>query len=499
LSWISTRESVEFEVSDQNGRVPPDDWAGYSHVSMAGKRCHVGPLLRLLEDEVARVANGAVHVPHLEVARLSHVEARDLGLPPDAPFSLEVSTSDTITSPEARIDCRFWHPSGFPVSGVVRQGSILTVDDDNYRLFEPAYSFLKGISGFNEVDDDVQSRLEEWGKVSRHLPEDAVVDEYLRTQRVVFVTSFKMEPFANEKGEADFHVVPGWRDRAEYSDEIDVEPKFLFREGLPGARQDDFDRRFLSFRDSRQTYAVGGGWHVVLDGPVQRLLSVARAMHDASQDERRDFILRPHSYFRAALEREGQDGDEPDAERILADVFWDEGYSERVAGIGIWQPKVLPWLKSTGDSWLPGEDLGVRIGDQFVRIEPEKLQPLRDDLATALESGLSAVDFDGYQIPATREAVEALDQLIGRVSPSSAAVPPTDEPYPASDRLVLLVKENFENVDYERAHRPSRGAIGRLPGCVDPGRPLPHQLEAFQWLQHHWTQGSPGALLADDM
>jgi len=389
----------------------------------------------------------------------------------------------------------------FPIAGYTRTGSILEVGGDLYRCPDPLFTFVERIDEFNESGTDVTQRLEAWGRVARHLPEDARVDDYLRNLRVVFATSFTMRPFLDSAGDADFMIVPGWCERTTDVEAEESGSTAVFKAGLPEARQTDFNDRFNRFESARDRYAIGAGWHLVLAPEVKVALGVARRMKDAEPDTRREFVTNPHAFFREGLEFAELDDVSGNVDTVLGAVFWDEGYSERVAGIGLWQPKVLPWLRSSGEAWLPGEDLGIRIGDQFVRLEAEELPKIRLSVERAMAAGHPSIERNGTTIPATKDTLEALDSLIGKTKPKTKKKDDgRDGPtYDREDRIVLLVKENFEVVDYERAGRPTRDVSRRLPACVSPDRPLPHQKVAFAWLQEHWSLGSPGALLADDM
>src|SRR5262249_6381139 len=64
---------------------------------------------------------------------------------------------------------------------------------------------------------------------------------------------------------------------------------------------------------------------------------------------------------------------------------------------------------------------------------------------------------------------------------------------------VLLVSENFEQVDFTRqlAARTTT-ADESIPQVIRPAM-KPHQVTGFSWLQECWKTGCPGVLLADDM
>ena len=78
-----------------------------------------------------------------------------------------------------------------------------------------------------------------------------------------------------------------------------------------------------------------------------------------------------------------------------------EQYSSRVIDIGVWTPPVLPWIKKEPNDWLP-EKFGLRIGDQYVVLEPDEIAPLREKIIEARSRGEAAVEFgkEKIRIPA---------------------------------------------------------------------------------------------------
>jgi superfamily II DNA or RNA helicase len=423
------------------------------------------------------------------VAELSAPELGELGLPRALLYSLEIDAAGLVTDPGCQFSYRFWHPGGFPLDCRDRCGCVVEVGDEPFTLSEPYFSLIEGMDAFNQLDaGDLDSRMRIWGQLSERVPEDAHVNNYVRSTRIAFATCFSLIPYLNDDGEPDFVPVAGhMRETADPISRESEDPSF--DPSLPEARQEDFGRRFTAFRDAKARYAVGGGWFLVLGEPVQRALAVVRQMKERSPEERRAFVLNPNVFLREELR------DLPEAQ--LDALFYDEGYSERVEGIGLRPQRVLPWVKQAAEPWLPPEQIGVRVGDTFVQVDANDVRELESQLEEAIAAGEPYVEYGGQRIPATPEAKAAIAQLVGHIHPK-----PEGEPSPkaaASEPIVLLVKENFEVVDYARPERRTRGAIGSLPFGVPPELPFPHQHDALEWLQEHWRRGSPGALLADDM
>jgi SNF2-related domain/Helicase conserved C-terminal domain/Restriction endonuclease len=228
--------------------------------------------------------------------------------------------------------------------------------------------------------------------------------------------------------------------------------------------------------------------------PLRRSLSVVRNLQLSDDAIRKQFARAPQLYLKEALHDRYNDNA---IEHLFIET---EQYSERVVDIGLWAPPVLPWIIRDPNDWLP-ERFGVRVGDKYVPVAAEDLPILRQAVETALERGEPKVTFNGEELPATRDTLDALSNLIGVVRPTASAAPsdppPQEEEKP--HKHVLVVGENFEQIDFTRELKP-RLAYGGWEIPVLVKTPLkPHQRAGITWLLRTWTKGYPGVLLADDM
>ncbi len=175
-------------------------------------------------------------------------------------------------------------------------------------------------------------------------------------------------------------------------------------------------------------------------------------------------------------------------------------YSERVLGLGIWDPPQTPWIKKRAGQWLP-ESFAMQIGNRKLEMTGDSLDALVERIEDARSSGADEVDVEGesHPLPEVEAAIADI-----RAKDFTTEAPPQAEPdpdrAPPDDPHVLQIKTNIDNVDYEIA-RPLRPiADGReLPSDRLSTRPKPHQNDGFRWLVDAWVGGWPGVLLADDM
>lgn len=490
IAFEKSRDGVIVRIGDPP--VPVREWTTREDATAGA-----GALMRL-RDEEAAVEQGAasllVYWPG--VASLTSEELLYVGLPDAAPFTLEVAANGTIHDPAFEIRYGFIR-DGRRVMGVRREGAWLRAGDDDFILLDPLYSIVEAVERFRRSDEtELESKMLQWGRIKERLPADAVVDDHLRTLNIVVGSSFTLDPFVNAAGEPDFDPVVGRR--VTRTTDTGGEER-VFERLLPAARQQKFARRFRELSRVKHRYVTGGSTYVVLAPDVERALGVVRRAQDGAAEDRRDFLKNVSGYLRGAFDEEG--GDEP----IETDsVFSDHGLSERVRGVGIWVDKVLPWIQQAAEPWLPPETLGLRIGEEMIRLSPDDLPGVLERLEAAVEHGEPSVRINGADVPATPETITAVKELVRRLQPvqppTQPVQPPTPDPSPdaSGPDQVLIVIDNLETVGFRRERKKRQTGIASTTPALNSTL-LPHQRDGLAWLQRHWDAGSWGVLLADDM
>ena len=469
----------------------------------------VGRLEHWLDEEIADLDDDqSVVVPHSEIARLSDSAALGLGLPGPTALILNIQHAGTLDQPEFRFEARWQQMTGQPALGVRRSGSILTAASSFYRLPRTLFELLEAIEAFNAATTDNRSaRLKAWASVQEHLPDETVrsieVDKYIQSTRIAHAAAFSISFSTDDDG---FHVDPIlFGPKSTIADDVDdlehIEPDELVSEAdqlLPPVQNQHFAKnRFRKYDEARSSYVLADGWYIVVDEDVRRALGVVRNVQRADRKTRREFVRNPRAFLCGEL---GDVIDEAAIERLFVETA---EYSARVVDVGFWQPRVLPWVQRGGDSWVP-ETFGVRIGESYVQLNDGDIEPLREAVSGAITEQRSTVSWNGHDIPATSDTLEALNALAGLISPSKEIEDPTEgePPKEEEDRrtpLVLIIEENLEDVGYESRYQPRKSSASKeLPICL---RSVfkEYQLEGFGWLKSAWLKGQPGVLLADDM
>ncbi len=493
---------------DVDPPVPVPDWT-----TTKGAPAGAGIFLRL-RDEGAAEESDDQGVPLSEsssergqsllvswsgVAGLGVEELQYAGLPDAAPLALDVVATGDIHDPDFEIRYGFIH-SGLRVPGARRIGAWLEVGDRSFVLLDPIHAITEAIDAFPAAPETaLERRMLAWGRIADMLPEDAVTDDHLCDLQIFVASTFELDPLKNECGEPDFDPVIG---QLETATNAGGEEEQRFNRSLPPARQCEFAAYFRRYQQVRPRYPVGNSTYVMLTPEVERALGAVREAQKGSREERRDFLRNPAPYLRRALDPGGGNGVETAADPIEVDaVFWDHDLSDRVRDVGVWEPKVLPWIRRSGNSWLPPEQLGLRIGELTVQLDPEELPGLRERLQSAVEHGCSMVNVQGVEIPAKPETLKAVERLIRETAPVVPPAPrPPLPPKPPQDDVVLLILDNLEEIQYRTDRQQRPPGIRDVTLDLEPERALyRHQKEALKWLFRHWEAGSQGALLADDM
>jgi hypothetical protein len=476
--------------------VGPGEWSEVAgDVAFAGL-ARILPLIG--QDEAdATIEGDGVRLSHRVIADLTEPQAVSLGLPPSVPFSLGIETDKLITDPCFTIRYGWVETANRPVS-VRRCGAMLRRGTQTYRVPNPLWSIIESIDGFENADnsDDGKrfaalSRLQEYfpGEEQQRLK----VDSYLKRFRVLHATAFSLHLGTTEDQGFRFDPILFGRRVIERLQQGESSVVSEHESLLTPHQQRIFaNDRFLATETVRDRYVVEGGVYVCLDPSLKEALGVVREMQRADPETRKRFARSPQAYIREAL---GDRIDEAALETLFIET---EQYSERVVDIGLWEPPVLPWIKRTPNDWLP-ERFGVQIGDQYVPLEQEDLAPLRAAVEAAITRGEPSVTFNDTAIPASRQTLDALSALIGEVAPPRPDKKEKPEPSEPTKKRVLIVGENFEQIDFSRRLKPrGSGDEYTAPIAVRPTL-KPHQEAGLRWLQTCWTNGYPGVLLADDM
>lgn len=477
-------EGTALTLRDGTRVIPPDAWALSGHPASALAQ-HL-----LLNDE-ATEAEDRLLAQHAAMARLGAAEAGRLGLPPSSSLHAVVEGEGLMMRPGFTVTLRWTRPGGQNVLGVQRIGAWLREPEGWRRLPETLFRLAGAVQAYQSVPgEDEPARLAALAALREALPQAALSGLAEGSGLLGSVTILEADAVSLDAvGEGNaLQVVPVLHRAGRGTEPL-----------LPADRQRQFGHdQFLRWPAVRGVYSLAGGTYVVLAPPLRAALDVVRRIAAAPVAQRREFLREPRAAIQAAL------GEGVDAAMLDALVLETPHWSERVLGLGLWRPRVLPWVVVAGQDWFGGAageaaaPKGLLVGDQPLELGPQAAADLADRVREAMAAGEPTVTVLGaageVQVPASAATLEAL-----RALPKPRISTEADPVVERAPAQALLIKPNETDQDIE-------ALIRRRPGPLSPTlpkalltSPKEHQSEGIRWLQQHWLSGSPGVLLADDM
>jgi superfamily II DNA or RNA helicase len=428
-------------------------------------------------------------------------------------LSVTLTFDGRVDTPDGTIRARWFDERTRPV-WAKRVGAFVEVGNQTSRLSSALFELMEAIDGFNEsVGSDIEARITKWQPVQVALQEvtgsEVRADGFLGSLTIYQAGSFALDVRETANGPDLVPVLmgrnkaPSLDDNAPVEDDGGVEAiESELRDDsadalLPPELQKRFaDERFGSSDRTRDAYVLARNTFVILDPDLKVALDVVRKMRKASPEDRRNFLRNPRPAISAALGRD-------DADLAAVDLFVEtKQYSERVLGLGIWDPPKLPWVQKKAGQWAP-ETFPVTLRGRTMELTPERLDDLiaEVDVAKQEERPDVSIDQETYTVIEVEAAVGGLRSRTKEPGTEAAPEPAEDADLPADDENVLIIKQNIDGVEYQFSHPRRPVSISReLPiASLALTRPKPHQTEGFKWLVDAWEAGWPGVLLADDM
>ncbi|RME52750.1 MAG: hypothetical protein D6795_06330, partial [Deltaproteobacteria bacterium] len=421
-----------------------------------------------LDNGLAVSVPQGVKIPHEVVADLDREEGQIVGLPDPYPFEIALFPNEAIIpDPSFRYRLEFLpHPLAPPFA-VARVGCFITIDGAvTYRLTPPQFRLCEAVAAFDALPEGARTIECHWSRFAeiRALARagEVYLDPYLANEEVVLPERIRLK--IERQGEGTITLHPE----------------------IEGIDQPQFEKRFRSPR-IRKVYSLespeGKRRRIVFSPAQQRELEKIKKYRRLEGEMRERLLEAPQEIF------------DPD----LIDL---DDFSERVVRIGLYKPRVYPFVSPYKSQWIPGSIVETSP-TQRLRI-PFPTREAVERFAAAYEEarakGARAMRWEGEEIPlqaagsALRHARRQWEQPDRPINQGEGGEP------------VLIIKENIETLEHAEAQPRAPLAPDRfehryqaIPGLKGGVEILPHQREGIAWLQSLHLDGYRGALLADDM
>ena len=281
-------------------------------------------LKELIDNGQAELSDTAVHIPFEEVCRLESVEQELLGLPEPYPFEFEIRSDGTFNQPEFGYNYQFLKPDG-KLLHPTRIGCVLRLTKEwAYLLTQEQFTLLEELDAFNTqdtTDKNFEANLIEFTKIKGLAKETgSILDRYLNQEEVVAPKTIRLR--LHESG-----------------DSIEIIPD------AAGIDSEKFEKVFDKFPNPETTYNLpqpnGGRTRVLFQEKQKEALQTLKHYRRVSREQLAEIAKQPQAYF--------------DAEIVELDAT-DEmpSFSERVREIGIYQPRIYPFVSPYKSEWIPG-------------------------------------------------------------------------------------------------------------------------------------------------
>ena len=427
-------------------------------------------LKELFDNGQAESSGRGIYLPSDEVCRLDSVEQELLGLPELYPFDLEIRSFSTLNEPTFRYNYQYLKPDRKSLHPE-RIGCILRLTQEwAYLLTHEQFVLLEELDAFNRreaADKNFQSNLLEFAKIKGLANQTGVeLERYLNQEEVVAPKTVRLR--LRESG-----------------DTVEIIPD------VAGVDSEKFEAVFDKFPNPETTYNLpqpdGGRTRVVFPEKQRDALQAVKQYRRVSREQLAEIAQEPQAYFNPEIIEL-----DPTDETL--------SFSERVREIGIYQPRVYPFVSPYKSQWIPGilVDDGTEKQTRIQIKTKAELEKLRQGIKEAKQANQTHLAWKGKKLPVSeveRHLPFIEKQLKHRKKPS---------PIPESEAIVLIIEENIDTPDYiEDSDFPVEEPFPHLleppPNLKKEFKLLSHQEEGLAWAQQLWEKKYPGGLLADDM
>ncbi len=431
-------------------------------------------LKELLDNGQAKLSDNGIHIPNEEVCQLESVEHGLLGLPEPYPFDIKIRSHGTLNQPEFRYNYQFLQPDQKPLHPK-RIGCILRLTKNwVYLLPHEQFVLLEALDTFNArnaIDKNFETNLLEFAKIKGLAKSTgAALELYLNQEEVVAPKTVRLR--LRESGH-DVEIIPD----------------------VAGVDSEKFEEVFDKFPNSETTYNLprpdGGRTRVLFQEKQREALESIKENRRVSREQLAEMAKHPQAYF--------------DPEIVELDPTDDTlSFSERVLEIGIYQPRVYPFVSPYKSEWIPGilvdnDESGART--KIPITTEEELIELERTIEREKQAGKNHLTWKGTKLPIS-EVEQHLPFIKKRLKRRKKPYP---EPCEKSDNAVLIIDENIDEPSFIKKTPDSttkktfRHLLESTPNLKQGVNLLPHQEEGLAWVQQLLQRKYHGGLLADDM
>lgn len=462
-----------FSILNEEKKVMIQSWI------VLGYAAYFEPLQELVDNGYGTIQGDEYHIPFLSIYELDTIEREILELPSIYPFELYIQSSGLITKASFQYTYSFcsFAPSGdrykYTLNGPVisLDLSINSLPLQNYLLTKDQYCLISAIDEFNQIEEKTKNgnlikftEIKELSKKSATL-----LDSTLANKNVILPAHIKI--------------------KFDYKDGLlEVIPTISSEEG------DNFTKIFDTYNGTKDIYPIysngKGKTHIIFNNEQQEVLKKIKEEYRTVSDPKviKKIVDSPELVFGTEF------------------VDFSDLYSDRVIAIGLYEPKVYPFVSPYKSQWIPGFSVVDKTnGTSNIAIKDyQELSSFKETIDVAKDSKEKTVEFKGVKIPiaeAEQIEIDAKNQL-DRNEPVTASGPYSVDEKKKSTK-VLIIKENTDDLEYSAMEEiyelPEKLKLLDDKYLEEDILLKNHQEQGIAWLQNLFTSHQKGCLLADDM
>lgn len=457
ISYTATADYLSITFNKDGQTVDFQQW------SQDEEACVYSELLQEFIDNGSAVVDGAAcNVSWHAVYQLSTYERHALGLPELYPYAIYIQPHGLLKDKDFHYDVSYRQSKLGRRHKVTRSGAIIDTGREKFLLRQEQLFLVEAIDEYNSLPVESKSfngnliafsQLKELSSQA-----SAILDKYLQKEKVFVPSKLKIE--IDRIGDDRYEVVPTIE--SPLSDQFD---RYL------DSRTEVPDNIALTDDDNDRV-------RVVLDDDKQEVIRKIRSNYrNVGAEKLKGLVDNPALYL--------------DPEQCDLSEF----YSDRVIEIGLYKPKVYPFVSPFKSSWIsPTYTIEDRVnGTTTISFKDEaEVDDFENQTRLAIVDGKAAVTYKNV----TLNVEDALS--IAKDAREKFARKREKE-----EKKVLIVEENTEElgykVDFSKPKKEEKYVFHPITGLKEGIVLKPHQIEGVAWLQHLVEEKAKGCLLADDM
>ena len=420
----------------------------------------------LLENGQAFLEYNRVFITWDQIHSISRIEQSIIGLPESYPFDIKVITKNVFVSKEFDIEYGFFEYNHGNQIICSRAGSVIITNTNEYLLSLEQYRLCNAIEEFNglkikEFHDNLR-KFKEIKELSKQSA--AILDSVFDNQEIIVPKMISIEPSINNNNLIDLN--PSLK-------EFDDINQMLFHKKLSNAKN---VKKVINFENRNNKK-----YRIVLNNKQQNELEKIKKKSNISISELNQILEQGQLIF----------------DTDIVDL---SNFSDRVIELGLYKPKLFPFVMPLKSEWIPGFIIDDGTKQVKFRINSiEEFNEVEDRIISAEKNNEQFINlFDqSINVNDLKKMMPFFKRQLK--NPNTIQDSYDDE---GKKRYVLIIKENlFENEYTAINHEDTKLLIkySTVSTLKKMYKLFSYQEEGIAWLQTLYCSKYSGALLADDM